>query len=293
MNKNFEQAYKELAQNEVPDLWDRIEAGLKEKSAPAKKDIQEEKYTQKMEEYKVQSPVKSGIRPVIKILKRYSALAAAAVCAAVVIPAALFLGRNGNLSGSNWEAIPEENMAAAEEKSEAGMKMAVAGETAGTGADAAAPEETLETEEGAILEETVETAEEAAPEEVVGEAEKAVENAEEGAAGTTEDTARSTAGLKEEMKQSSKEEKESAQGTVFTHVVIEVKDTAKGKTVQDGSWYHVTVKEDPSGYLKAEEQITVFVPAYSSIAFVQGKTFEVDMTYEKEEGYFICTDQVP
>ena len=305
MNKNFEQAYKELAQNEVPDLWDRIEAGLKEKSAPAKKDIQEEKYTQKMEEYKVQSPVKSGIRPVIKILKRYSALAAAAVCAAVVIPAALFLGRNGNLSGSNWEAIPEENMAAAEEKSEAGRKMAVAGETAGTGADAAAPEETLETEEGAILEETVETAEEAAPEEsmetaeeaapeeVVGEAEKAVENAEEGAAGTTEDTARSTAGLKEEMKQSSKEEKESAQGTVFTHVVIEVKDTAKGKTVQDGSWYHVTVKEDPSGYLKAEEQITVFVPAYSSIAFVQGKTFEVDMTYEKEEGYFICTDQVP
>ncbi|GFI14880.1 hypothetical protein IMSAGC009_00032 [Lachnospiraceae bacterium] len=293
MNKNFEQAYKELAQNEVPDLWDRIEAGLKEKSAPAKKDIQEEKYTQKMEEYKVQSPVKSGIRPVIKILKRYSALAAAAVCAAVVIPAALFLGRNGNLSGSNWEAIPEENMAAAEEMSEAGMKMAVAGETAGTGADAAAPEETLETEEGAILEETVETAEEAAPEEVVGEAEETVENAEEGAAGTTEDTARSTAGLKEEMKQSSKEEKESAQGTVFTHVVIEVKDTAKGKTVQDGSWYHVTVKEDPSGYLKAEEQITVFVPAYSSIAFVQGKTFEVDMTYEKEEGYFICTDQVP
>ena len=293
MNKNFEQAYKELAQNEVPDLWDRIEAGLKEKSAPAKKDIQEEKYTQKMEEYKVQSPVKSGIRPVIKILKRYSALAAAAVCAAVVIPAALFLGRNGNLSGSNWEAIPEENMAAAEEMSEAGMKMAVAGETAGTGADAAAPEETLETEEGAILEETVETAEEAAPEEVVGEAEETVENAEEGAAGTTEDTARSTAGLKEEMKQSSKEEKESAQGTVFAHVLIEVKDAVKGKTVQDGSWYHVTVKEDPSGYLKAEEQITVFVPAYSSIAFVQGKTFEVDMTYEKEEGYFICTDQVP
>ncbi len=140
----------------------------------------------------------------------------------------------------------------------------------------------------------METAEEAALEEavgeVVGEAEEAVENAEEGAAGTTEDTARSTAGLKEEMKQSSKEEKESAQGTVFAHVLIEVKDAVKGKTVQDGSWYHVTVKEDPSGYLKAEEQITVFVPAYSSIAFVQGKTFEVDMTYEKEEGYFTCTD---
>ncbi len=80
------------------------------------------------------------------------------------------------------------------------------------------------------------------------------------------------------MKQSSKEEKESAQGTVFAHVLIEVKDAVKGKTVQDGSWYHVTVKEDPSGYLKAEEQITVFVPAHSSIALVQGKTFEVDIT---------------
>ncbi len=252
MNKNFEQAYKELAQNEVPDLWDRIEAGLKEKSAPAKKDIQEEKYTQKMEESKAQSPVKGGIGPVIKILKRYSALAAAAVCVAVVIPAALFLGRNGNLSGSNMEAI------------------------------SAAPEEALETAEEAALEEAVG--------EAVGEAEEAVENAEEGGAGTTEDMARSTAGLKEEMKQSSKEEKESAQGTVFAHVLIEVKDAVKGKTVQDGSWYHVTVKEDPSGYLKAEEQITVFVPAHSSIALVQGKTFEVDMTYEKEEGYFTCTD---
>ena len=39
MSKNFEQAYKELAQKETPDLWDRIEAGLTEKSAPKKTDI--------------------------------------------------------------------------------------------------------------------------------------------------------------------------------------------------------------------------------------------------------------
>ena len=34
MSKDFEQAYKEAAQMEAPDLWDRIEAGLKSKSVP-------------------------------------------------------------------------------------------------------------------------------------------------------------------------------------------------------------------------------------------------------------------
>ena len=37
MSKDFEQAYKEAAQMEAPDLWDRIEAGLKSKSVPEEK----------------------------------------------------------------------------------------------------------------------------------------------------------------------------------------------------------------------------------------------------------------
>ena len=37
MSKDFEQAYKEAAQTEAPDLWDRIEAGLKSKSVPEEK----------------------------------------------------------------------------------------------------------------------------------------------------------------------------------------------------------------------------------------------------------------
>ena len=31
MSKSFEKEYKELAQSKLPDLWDRIEAGLSEK----------------------------------------------------------------------------------------------------------------------------------------------------------------------------------------------------------------------------------------------------------------------
>ena len=32
MSKNLEEEYKKLALDEAPDLWDRIEAGLSEKS---------------------------------------------------------------------------------------------------------------------------------------------------------------------------------------------------------------------------------------------------------------------
>ncbi len=43
MSKDFEQAYKEAAQMEAPDLWDRIEAGLQNKSVPEKNVILEKK----------------------------------------------------------------------------------------------------------------------------------------------------------------------------------------------------------------------------------------------------------
>ncbi len=319
MNKNFEQAYKELAQNEIPDLWDRIEAGLKEKSAPMGK---EEEQAGKAEEDKGQSPVKGGIGPVIKMLKRYSGLAAAAVCAAVVIPAALYLGRNGNLSGSKsdeMEAIPEESAeAAAEEIAETGMESAEEEEMKESGMESAEAEEMkesgMESAEAEKMKEAglesaaaggmADTGAEAATEEAVMEA------PEEGAAdadkmsGTPSgavDTAEKIADLeKRNDKVASPEGKredlekemtaEDAQDTTFNHVVIEVKDIVNEKAVQDGTWYTATVKEDPYGYLKAEEQITVFAPAYSSIALIEGETFEVDMVSEKGEGYsFVLT----
>lgn len=36
MSKNLEMEYREQIQNDVPDLWDRIEAGLEEKKSPKK-----------------------------------------------------------------------------------------------------------------------------------------------------------------------------------------------------------------------------------------------------------------
>ena len=34
MSKNFEEEYKALADQELPDLWDRIEEGLAPRSTP-------------------------------------------------------------------------------------------------------------------------------------------------------------------------------------------------------------------------------------------------------------------
>lgn len=346
MSKNFEQAYKELAQSEIPDLWDRIEAGLKEKSAPAGENMQngrredgygqeetaqrdagkEEQQAQKAEKEKDRFPIKAGVRPVIKILKRYSGLAAAAVCAAVVIPAALLLGRNMGSSGMEnktaeaaseesaeaaaeeiaeesaesavEEAMPEEGMEADAEtgrdfnaaagSAAGGSSDSAAGETAGGSLDAAAESAVGESFD-AVTESTayvgLDTAEKedaaGGPGAAAGEtdremaAEAGGKNADEGAGDLGS----------EKKQQSIKEKKEPVQGTAFDHVMIEVTDILSGKNVQEGTWYTVSVKEDPSGYLEAEEQITVFAPVYSSLALIEGETFEVDLVYEKGDGY--------
>ena len=75
MSKDFEQAYKEAAQMEAPDLWDRIEAGLQNKSVPEKNVILEKKDRKKYS----------------RKIFNYSGLIAAAVCVAVIIPAAVLL----------------------------------------------------------------------------------------------------------------------------------------------------------------------------------------------------------
>lgn len=111
MSKDFEQAYKEAAQMEAPDLWDRIEAGLKSKSVPEEKAdrdiiVSEEIKTGKESasgEAKAEKESASGEtasekkagrgRKTVNLpyLKRYSGMIAAAVCVAVILPAIALL----------------------------------------------------------------------------------------------------------------------------------------------------------------------------------------------------------
>ena len=81
--KNFEAEYKELNQQDLPDLWDRIEAGLSEK---------------------IPAPVNKVFWTKRRI-KTFTTMAAVLVCLIVAIPAVMFLRKNQfNISSTSGTA---------------------------------------------------------------------------------------------------------------------------------------------------------------------------------------------
>lgn len=271
MSKDFEQAYKELAQNEVPDLWDRIEAGLSERSTSEKEE---------------------GQRKIKKFyFRQYAGIAAAAVCVVLIAPAVLFLGGQSSKSAGDAcapemaaEGIAEEAEAAAEEW-----------------------EDVAETAEEAVYE----TTDEAETGTVHDMAETPVQDFAFASGGVVESVAdksrelENTAddmGNKEEAKDNNKmDELEAAMpqtakklqaedGAVLEHVRIQVLD--EGKSVDGGTdlegmgdLYRAVVEEDASGNFAQGEEIEIFVPVYSSAALVKNGVFEVDLIYRDKEAY--------
>lgn len=130
MSRDFEKEYLELVNEEIPDLWDRIESRLSEKTA-----LKTEKKKEK--------------NPVI-FFKRYAGPAAAVVCAVVAIPAFMFI-RGMNKSAS-FESAADAPAQEARETTESTAQE----ETAEAACDAAEDidEEAAESGIGAV-EETV------------------------------------------------------------------------------------------------------------------------------------------
>ncbi|MCM1136309.1 MAG: hypothetical protein NC400_12135 [Clostridium sp.] len=131
MSKDFEQAYKDLMQAEAPDLWNRIEAGLESKSAP------EEKIAEKEPKKKV------------LVFRRYSGLAAAMVCAAVIIPAFVLIRQTskGYSASDTAEAIEE----SFDTTADSGAGAALMNETAAAPADEATAGGIMEEAEEELL----------------------------------------------------------------------------------------------------------------------------------------------
>ncbi len=79
MERDFELEYRELKQNETPDLWNRIEAGLSEKKIAAVP-LENESKSIDIERYvvKKQTP-----------WKRWGLLAAACLCVVIIFPAVM------------------------------------------------------------------------------------------------------------------------------------------------------------------------------------------------------------
>ena len=135
MSKNFEEEYKALAEGEMPDLWNRIEAGLTPRSAAL----------QIPEEFDSAIPAKDQASEnkgrILPFLYRYRGLAAAIICVLVVLPTIWLMreSKGGAFTGQN-AASDTAAMEAYENETAAETFTSVTEEAADTAAAGAAAE---------------------------------------------------------------------------------------------------------------------------------------------------------
>lgn len=285
MNKDFEQAYREMAQNEAPDLWDRIEAGLSEKSAPVLSMEQTKEAVTSQEQKKIE---------VLLPYRKYITLAAALLCVVILIPVAGMIFRSsGGYSSSGTPALENgaggsaADMAAAEEAEESTSETAAGtlgvADTASPAQNNAAPYAQLPQKE--------EAAEAAAPAEIK-EAENTLDAMDAGMAES--DILKDSAESRIEKEVSASEKVMSdlerlKEDEVISHVIIRVQETEHIRDAGDideaGTLYTFLVEKETSGVLSVGEAYVLFVPVYSSYAFIEDEVYEVDLSYQEGEKY--------
>ncbi|MCI9325625.1 MAG: hypothetical protein HFJ00_05145 [Lachnospiraceae bacterium] len=305
MSKDFEQAYKEAAQMEAPDLWDRIEAGLKSKSVPEEKTdrdiIVSEAKTEKESVSGEEAPEKKADRRRMPVnfpyLKRYSGVIAAAVCVAVILPAMALLRPQfkGYSAADTTEEIAEsaaadagaaENMAMPQEEdgSEAGSIKEAGLETdretdengdmpmdAGAGEkdeDAAAPLKSREAATGSADDFSSQPAEAATEEKESSMSDQSTDNGKVSEMG--EGTLIKHAVIKvTELKEETDKESEKASGILCTAVLE--------KTASDS--------QQSTADLQKKGQLIIFVPSDIAASLYEDGVFEVDLEYRGGREY--------
>lgn len=135
MSKNFEEEYKALADQELPDLWDRIEKDLSPRSTP-------------------REPVKRSAK-MIQLARRYKGSLVAVVCVLFILPAAILISRSTRKSDTAVQ-IADERFRRPVVLTE-GLESMPEEAAAEAGEDAAHPEES-EAGEGAAHPEEIEEA---------------------------------------------------------------------------------------------------------------------------------------
>jgi hypothetical protein len=305
MSKDFEQAYKEAAQMEAPDLWDRIEAGLKSKSVPEEKTdrdiIVSEAKTEKESVSGEEAPEKKADRRRMPVnfpyLKRYSGVIAAAVCVAVILPAMALLRPQfkGYSAADTTEEIAES--AAAD---------------AGAAENMAMPQEEDGSEAGSIKEAGLETDRETdengdMPMDA-GAGEKDEDAAaplksREAAAGSADDFSSQPAEAATEEKESSMSDQstdngkvsEMGEGTLIKHAVIKVtelkeetdKESEKASGILCTAVLEKTASDSQQSIadLQKKGQLIIFVPSDIAASLYEDGVFEVDLEYRGGREY--------
>lgn len=126
MERDFEKEFIQLKQSETPDLWNRIEAGLSDRK-PVMAVSETASENPKFFTGKVH-------------WRRWGTLAAACLCAAIIIPAISLVIRNGD--GKNYSGSPSSDGSSADN---AGINCSPVNNS--TAADSCAPAESVESAE--------------------------------------------------------------------------------------------------------------------------------------------------
>ena len=267
MKKDFEKAYKELAETEVPDLWDRIEAGLSEKSAPAETKAEKNKKT---------APVNKKTKIAV-LMRKYSALAAAIVCAIILIPTMIVMKKSDSkfMSESAYDekAVAEEAGAASMMTEEASVETEAVAEVAEMEQEEAAKEPKMESKVAAAE----------------------VFSQKESASGAVKESAKADSAMNDAVCEDAAPEdynKQNAQE--LKNIVVKVKKAEEkpleNEAEEAGVLYTAVVKRNPSGLPKEGEEIQIFIPVVSSVALVEDSTFELDLVLsEREENIYTVT----
>ena len=267
MKKDFEKAYKEFAETEVPDLWDRIEAGLSEKSAPAETKAEKNKKT---------APVNKKTKIAV-FMRKYSALAAAIVCAIILIPTMIVMKKSDSkfMSESAYDekAVAEEAGAASMMTEEASVETEAVAEVAEMEQEEAAKEPKMESKVAAAE----------------------VFSQKESASGAVKESAKADRAMNDAVCEDAAPEdynKQNAQE--LKNIVVKVKKAEEkpleNEAEEAGVLYTAVVKRNPSGLPKEGEEIQIFIPVVSSVALVEDSTFELDLVLsEREENIYTVT----
>ena len=276
MSKNFAEEYKALAEEELPDLWNRIEAGLTPKTtAPAENS-------------------QSSKGKVITFFRRYRTVVAAAVCVLVILPAIAVIGRTGQ-KNSSGEAARDSAAPSENEFESADLHDAAPSESEFESANLydGAPAES-EFESAELYNEA--PAEEPASTEMWSGEDEGTAGA--GGVDATEaesaDVAEDTAGAmkKSEHSESKKMDLQGDRSSsasmsdslakTYEKVTIKVLDCVEEIETDEGFYYGMKAEIIRSSYgeLPEDTQITIWVSASSSMAYILGEEYEMDLSYD-------------
>lgn len=305
MSKDFEQAYKEAAQMEAPDLWDRIEAGLKSKSVPEEKTdrdiIVSEAKTEKESVSGEEAPEKKADRRGMPVnfpyLKRYSGVIAAAVCVAVILPAMALLRPQfkGYSAADTTEEIAESAAADAGAAENMAMPQEEDGSEAGSIKEAGS-ETDRETDENGDMPMDAGAGEK-------DEDAAAPLKSREAAAGSADDFSSQPTEAATEEKESSMSDQstdngkvsEMGEGTLIKHAVIKVtelkeetdKESEKASGILCTAVLEKTASDSQQSIadLQKKGQLIIFVPSDIAASLYEDGVFEVDLEYRGGREY--------